>query len=78
MVRRGDELRVEGGDDELAGGRGVVGLFADHGRYGGAVLRVQCCVDLVEKIERRRVAALDGEDEGERYERLRVGRERGR
>jgi len=34
-------------------------------RDGGAVLRVEVGVDLVEEVEGRGVAALDGEDEGE-------------
>jgi hypothetical protein len=35
-------------------------------RDGGAVLRVEVGVDLVEEVEGRRVALLDGEDERER------------
>ena len=42
---------------------------------GGPVLRVEVCVDLVEEVEGRGVAALDGEDEGERAERLLPARE---
>jgi hypothetical protein len=37
-------------------------------RDGGAVLRVEVGVDLVEEVEGRRVALLDGEDERERAE----------
>ena len=36
-----------------------------HLRDGGAVLRVEVGVDLVEEVEGRRVAPLDGEDESE-------------
>ena len=71
-------LRPEGGADELRvaaaalaatalAGR-VVGARTQrlqHARHRGAVLRVQVRVDLVEEVEGRRVAALDGEDQGE-------------
>mmetsp|Transcript_4217 Transcript_4217/g.17377 ORF Transcript_4217/g.17377 Transcript_4217/m.17377 type:complete len:269 (-) Transcript_4217:340-1146(-) len=57
-----DELGPERGGDEL---RARVRLSANHGRDGGAVLRIQSRVDLVKEVKGHRVAPLDGEDEGD-------------
>ena len=56
----------ESGGDEL----GAVRQLVDHVGDGLPVHRVEGRVDLVEEVERRRVALLDGEDEGERHQRL--------
>ena len=58
-----DELGPERGGDEL---RASVSLRAHHRGDRGAVLRVQRGVDLVEQVERHRVAPLDGEDQPDR------------
>lgn len=56
-------LRPERRADELTVSRVRDGL--EHLRHGRPVLRVQVGVDFVEEVERRRVAGLDGEDQGE-------------
>ncbi len=61
---------MEGGDDELRRVGRVGRLRGQHARHGRAVGRVQRGVDLVEQVEGRRVAALDGKDERERDQRL--------
>ena len=42
----------------------------DHVGYSFPVHRVEGGVDLVEEVERRRVALLDGEDQRQRHKRL--------
>ena len=54
------ELRAERRRDEL---RPAIRLRAHHRCHRGTVLRVQRGVDLVEQVERHRVAPLDAEDE---------------
>lgn len=72
-------LRSESRANELATPFAALAAFAaelaQHLRDGGAVLRVEVCVDLVEEVEGRGVALLDGEDEGERAQRLLPARE---
>ena len=58
--------RPEGGGDELRAVRELV----DHVGDGLPMHRVECRVDLVEEVERRRVALLDGEDQRQRHKRL--------
>ncbi len=50
-------------------------LALDQGGDGGAVGGVQGLVDLVKEVERGRVTALDGEDEGEGHQCLLSSRE---
>lgn len=54
-------LRSERGADELA--VGGVGDGLEHLRHCRSVLRIQVGINLIEQIERRWVAGLDGEDE---------------
>lgn len=64
LLRDVDELGPKSGDDELAALpvlHGRVADLAQHARDGGAVLRVEVRVDLVEEVEGRGVAALDRE-----------------
>lgn len=44
-------------------------------RHGFSVLCVQGLVDLIEQVERCRVALLDGENESERHERFLTSRQ---
>ena len=61
----------ESGGDELRAVRELV----DHVGDGLPVHGVEGRVDLVEEVERRRVALLDGEDEGQRHQRLLTARQ---
>lgn len=60
LLRHVQHLRAEGRADELAVGGLRDGL--EHLRHGGPVLGVEVGVDLVEEVERGRVAGLNGED----------------
>eukprot|EP00053_Salpingoeca_punica_P019011 m.189584 g.189584 ORF g.189584 m.189584 type:complete len:1017 (-) comp17550_c0_seq2:745-3795(-) len=66
LVGVGQQLGAEGGGDVL----GVARRLADHLGDGRAVGGVQSLVNLVEEVERSRVATLDGEDEREGHKRL--------
>lgn len=57
-------LRAEGGADEL-GSLVAATDVAQVVRDRSAVLRIEVGVDLVEEVEGRGVALLDGKDEGE-------------
>ena len=61
-----EQLGSESGRDEL----GLVGQLVNHVGHALSVLRVERLVDLVEQVEGRRIAALDGEYERERDKRL--------
>lgn len=61
LLRDQQHLGPERRADELP----VVGLLLEHQGDGGAVLRVEVGVDLVEEVEGGGVAGLDGEYEGE-------------
>ena len=56
-------FRPEGRADELAIGRVRNGL--EHLCHRRPVLRIQVGVDLVEEVEWRRIAGLNGKDQGE-------------
>ena len=59
-------FRPKGDDDELS----VLGPLLDIVGHDGDVLEVEGGVDLVHDVERRRLVVVEGEDEGERAERL--------
>ena len=61
FVRPEEELWPEGSGDELGGGPTVV----NERSHGGAVLRVQSSVNLIQEVEGGGVGALDGKDEGQ-------------
>lgn len=66
FLRDKQHLRAEGRADELAAAVVcALGQGLEHVGDGGAVLGVEIGVDLVEEVERSRVALLDGEDESE-------------
>mmetsp|Transcript_13161 Transcript_13161/g.43399 ORF Transcript_13161/g.43399 Transcript_13161/m.43399 type:complete len:719 (+) Transcript_13161:1846-4002(+) len=70
------KLWAECGGDELRALRDArPRLRRDEARHRRAVLLVERRVDLVKEVEGRGVAALDGEDEGERHHRLLPARE---
>lgn len=67
LLRHAQHLGPERRADELAAAR-LAGALRDgpeHVGDGGAVLRVEVGVDLVEEVKGGRVALLDREDEGE-------------
>jgi hypothetical protein len=53
----------------------VVGLLPQQLGDSGTVLRVQRSIDLVKQVEGGRVAALDGEDEGQCHQGLLAARQ---
>ena len=62
LVGVDEQLGAEGGGDKLR----VLGHAGDHVGDGGAVGSVEGLVDLVEQVEGRGVAALDGKDQRKR------------
>lgn len=70
-LSRLEQFRSESGGDKLC----VRFEIFDHVSDSSTILRVQCRVDLIKEVERRRVALLDGEDEGESHKGLLPTRE---
>lgn len=66
LLRDHNHLRPERSANELTTALCVVGQSLEHLRHSRAVLRVEVGVNLIEEVERRRVALLDGKDQGER------------
>lgn len=79
LIRHKDHLRSESSADELAAAfsrlSSLSTKFPQHLSDSRAVLRVQIGVDLIEEVERCRVALLDGKDKCQRAERLLSARE---
>ena len=59
LIRHLDHLRSESRADELTS---RLRRLVQHLRDRRTVLRVEVGIDLVEKVERRRIGGLDGED----------------
>jgi hypothetical protein len=66
LIRSIQQLWMEGGANELR----VSALVSQHVRDGTAVDGVQRAVNLIQQIEGRRIAALDGEDKCQSYHAL--------
>lgn len=68
-----EHVRPQRNDDEL----GVAGALFDVVADDGHVLEIQSGVDLVHDVQRRRFVIMQGEDQGQRRERLLTARQVG-